>query len=229
MTATHAGQIAAPADGGGLAARARTWVRATTARAALWNRTVAAKAGGAPIGPAERVLTSDCPRPGSLVLATTAAVYCQNTAAPDRTWSRLRWDEVIGVVWDERRRVLKLTGVGPAGLWRKDLAVPSQSALAEVARERVTSTLLATVTVRLDGRVCAWVTARRQPGSGTVGWVIVLNSAEDNGSPAIRAAVAAAMADLRAQTGIPAGDHADAGWPLRQPRYQPGQRITWPA
>ena len=151
-----------------------------------------------------------------MILATTAAVYYQDPAAPGRTWSRRRWEDVIDVVWNERRRVLKLTGVGPAGLWRQDLALPSQSALAVVARERVTSTLLASTTVRLDGRVCAWVTARRQPGSGTVAWVVVLNSAEDNGSPALRAAVAAAIADLRARTGIPAGDDADAGWPLRQ-------------
>jgi hypothetical protein len=125
---------------------------------------------------------------------------------------------VIGVAWDERRRVLTLTGIGPAGLWRHDLALPGRSALAEVARERVTSALLASATVRLGGRACAWVTARRQPGSGTVTWVIVLNGADANPSPAIRAAVAAAVADLRAQAGIPAGDHADAGWPLRRQR-----------
>ena len=46
--------------------------------------------------------------------------------------------------------------------------------------------------------------ARRQPGSGNVIWVTLLNQAGDAEAQAIRAKAAAAIADLRAQTGIPA-------------------------
>jgi hypothetical protein len=58
------------------------------------------------------------------------------------------------------------------------------------------------------------VTARRRPASGTVVWTVLLNGARDNGDRAIWAAVAAAIADLQAQTGICA--EADAGELARQ-------------
>jgi hypothetical protein len=51
---------------------------------------------------------------------------------------------------------------------------------------------------------CAVVMARRQPGSGKVIWLTFLNHASDAEDQAIRAKAAAANADLRAQTGIPA-------------------------
>jgi len=46
--------------------------------------------------------------------------------------------------------------------------------------------------------------ARRQPGSGKVIWVTLLRHAGDTEDQAIRAKAAAAIATLRAQTGIPA-------------------------
>jgi hypothetical protein len=149
------------------------------------------------------VFTTDHGLGGSLVVATGAAVYC-HAGEPNRTWSRLGWEDVGGVVWDDRRRVLTLTGVQPGRIWRKELVLPCHTALVELARERLTSTLLASTAVRLGGQVCAWVTARRQPGSGKVVWVVVLNVARDTGDPAIRGEVAAAIADLQSQTGIPA-------------------------
>jgi len=49
------------------------------------------------------------------------------------------------------------------------------------------------------------VTARRQPGSGRVVWVTLLSQAGGTKNQAIRARAAEVIADLRAQTGIPAG------------------------
>ena len=117
-----------------------------------------------------------------------------------------------GVGWDDRRHVLTLTGVGPGGTWRKDLMLPSRTALVELSRERVTSTLLASTAVRHGDQVCAWMTARRQPGSGTVVWVVVLNAA-NAGNPAIRGKVEAAITNLQAHTGIPAPEAANTKWP----------------
>ena len=58
--------------------------------------------------------------------------------------------------------------------------------------------------MRLGDQICAWVTARRQPGSGKVVWVVVLNEAGDISASAIRAKVDATIADLQAETGITA-------------------------
>jgi hypothetical protein len=213
MVVTNAGQVAAPASHVGVTARARAWLRSTGGRQARPGRTSAATAVGAPIGPAERVLFMDHDLQGSLLAATRAALYHQDGRGANRPWSRLGWEDVGRVGWDDRRHVLTLTGVGPGGIWRKDLALPAHTALVELARERVTSALLASTAVRDGDRVCARVTARRQPGSGTVVWVIVLNDAADTGTPAIQAKVDAAIADVQAQTGIPAAETADMEWP----------------
>jgi hypothetical protein len=208
MAVTHAGQADAHASHAGFTTLVRAWLRAATGRLAGWRPTSAARASGAPIGPAERVLITGRDVEGLLVAATKAAVYCQDGPTPGRPWSRLGWEDVGGVEWDERRHVLTLTGVRPGGHWQKELALPSHTPLVEFARERLTSTLLASAAVRLGDRVCAWVTARHQPGSGKVVWVVVLDEAGDINAPAIRAEVEAAIADLQAQTGITA-DAAD--------------------
>jgi hypothetical protein len=141
---------------------------------------------------------------------------------------------VHGVAWDDRRCVLTLTGVRPGGTWRKELVLPAHTALVELARERLTATLLASTMVWLGGQVCAWVTARLQPGSGKVIWVVVLNGAGGTCGEAIRARVAAAIADLQPQTGIPAIAGAGPGMacPASAPRHVQGRcasftPITW--
>lgn len=211
MTVAPAGQLTTPAAGIGFTARARAWLRAAFPRLPPRTRTSAAITAGAPILPAERVLTSSRDVAGSLIVATRRALYHQDRREPSQGWSRLGWENVTRVSWDDRRRILTLTGLRPDGTWRTDLRLPRHTALAELARERVASTLLASTTVRLGGRVCACVTARRQPGSGKVMWVVVLNGADGAGEPAIRARVAAAIATLRADTGIPAEDATDTG------------------
>jgi hypothetical protein len=114
------------------------------------------------------------------------------------------WEEVTRIGWHDRRHTLILTGAGPGGMWRKELALGRRSTLVELARERVSATLLASALVWHAGRVCAVVMARRHPGSGTVIWVTLLGPADDTQAQVIRAKAAAAIIALRAQTGIPA-------------------------
>ena len=212
MAVTHAGQLAAPAAETGFTAGARAWLRAAGQWLAGRNRTSAAKADGAPIGPAERVLTTDYDPAGALVVATSAAVYFQDRGGAGRTWSRLGWEDVDAVRWHDRHQVLAFTGVQPGGIWRKDLVLASRSALVDVARERVASTLLASTMVRLGDRARARVTVRRQPGSGKVVWLVVLNGAAGASNPAVQARTEAAIAALQAETGIPAPDTGDPAW-----------------
>jgi len=203
VTGIQAAQVAARAGSGGLLSRARNRLRAAAAaRPALRSRASAAKAAAAPIEPSELVLAVDRGPSGSLAVATREAVYCQDR--PGGTWTRRAWEDVTRVAWDDQRRLLRLTGIGPRGIWRKDLTLRSGTVLVDLARERVTATRLASTDVRAGGRVCALVTARRRPGSGAVVWTVVLNETAAAGYPEIRAAVAAAIDGLRAGAGIPA-------------------------
>jgi hypothetical protein len=154
-----------------------------------------------PIRPGERVLILDRSPAGALVAATAAAVY---VSAPARGWCRLGWEEVTRAGWDDRRCVLVLFGAGPAGLWRQEVVLNPRSGLVELATERVSATLLASAMVWHEDRVCAVVMARRRPRSGEVIWVTLLNQGVDTENQAIRAKAAATIADLAAQTGIPA-------------------------
>jgi hypothetical protein len=205
MTLTHTQQAAAPAASAGFRvarARFRGWPAA--ARLARRGKTAQAKAAGVPIGPGERVLTLDRGPAGPLAAATAVAVYIGGQSGPGPAWCRLGWEEVTRARWDDRRCVLVLSGAGPGGMWRKEVALDQRSTLVELASERVSATLLASAVVRLHGRACAMVMARRQPGSGRVIWVTLLSLAGGPEDQEIRAKVAATLADLRAQTGIPA-------------------------
>ena len=213
MAVTDAGQLAAPAAEPGVTAGVRAWLRAAGQWLARRNQRSAANAVGAPIGPAERVLATGHDLAGSVVVAASAAVYFQDRDGPGRAWSRLGWEEVDVVRWHDRHQVLAFTGVRPGGLWRKEVVLASGSALVDVARERVASTLLASTIVRLGDQPCARVTARRQPGSGKVVWIVVLNQAARISNPAIRASVEAAIAAVQADTGIPAAETGDLAWP----------------
>lgn len=207
MTLAHARRTAASA----VTARFRTgrawsWPPQATHRWLAWRtKTARATAAGLPIRDGERVLTLDHTRAGSLVAATTAAVYARGRDEPGRCWCRLGWEEVIRIGWDERRATLDLLGAGPGGMWRQELALDGHSALVELARERVRATLLASALVLDDDRVAAVVTARRQPGSGQVLWVTLVSQDGGAKNQAIRARAAEVMADMRARTGIPAG------------------------
>ena len=205
MTLAHTPVAAASATSAGLGtARARFRHRAAATWLARRSKTAQAKTAGLPIRPGERVLTLDHAPAGSLVAATAAAVYIGDQTEPAPTWCRLGWEEVTRIGWQDRRHLLALIGAGPGGVWRKELALGRHSTLVELARERVSATLLASAAVWHGDRVCAVVMARRQPGSGNVIWVTLLNQAEDAEDQAIRAKAAAAIATLRAQTGIPA-------------------------
>ena len=214
MAVTHSGQIAVPAGEPDFTAGVRAWLRTAGQWLARRNRTSAAKVAGAPIGHAERVLTTGRDLGDSLVVATSAAVYLQGPSGPGRTWSRLGWEDVDAVLWDDRHQVLAFTGVQPGGWWREERVLASNnSALVEVARERVASTLLASAAVRSGNQAFARVTARRRPGSGKVVWTVVLNGTADLSSAVIRARVEAAILALQADTGIPAAEIIDQAWP----------------
>jgi len=211
MLGAHALRLTAP----GLAARGRAWLR-TRVPPLSGLRKTAAIAAGAPIRPGERVLASVRQVSGAPVIATDRAAYCQDGPGTGRPWSRLGWEDVDQVLWDDELCVLTLTRTPRGGLSRVALSLPRSYPLVEYARERVTATILARAPVLSGGRVCGWLTARCPPGSDRVRWVLALQDATAAADPALQSRVAGAIAALEADLGLaswrPAGTR-ERWWP----------------
>ena len=152
-----------------------------------------------PLARAERVLLT---RNG--VVATDRALFCEPVLAraeagdvprdPASEWVRLGWEQVARA--DRHERGLLLTAWAPGLPPRTVLAVERASRLLALARERIAWTTLLTTRVPIAGR-SASVTARRQPGPGTLLWIVALDP-EVAPSEEVEAELVAALAHLRA-------------------------------
>jgi hypothetical protein len=92
-----------------------------------------------------------------------------------------------------------------AGIWAGwSSARPAANRCSRFKEQPDPAGISLSTTVRHGDQVCALMMARRQPGSGKVIWLALLNAAGDTSNEIIQAEVAAVIADLRAQTGIPA-------------------------
>ncbi len=138
MLGAHVLRLTAP----GLAVRGRAWLRARVPPLSGLGKTAAAIAAGAPIRPGERVLASVRQVSGEPVIATDRAAYCQSGPGTGRPWSRLGWEDVDQVLWDDELGALTLTRTPRGGLSRVVLRLPRSYPLVEYARERVTATTL---------------------------------------------------------------------------------------
>jgi hypothetical protein len=213
MLGVHADRlVSAP----GVVSRGWAWLRACVppVRLSGLSKTAAATAAGAPIQPGERVLVSLRQVSGPLVAATAHAVYHQDR--PDHTWSRLGWEDVDQVSWDDQPCALTLDRAGRGGSPPVVLRLPRSAQLVDFARERVTATTLARVPLLCRGRVCGWLTARRRPGSDRVRWVLTLRDTAAAGDPALASQVAGTIAALEADLGLESsrpGGIRDGWWP----------------
>ncbi len=198
MLGTYAGRV----SGTGLLARGRAWLCACRPRPAWLRRTAAAIGAGVPIEPGERVLASVREVGGTMVVATGHGIYRQDGSPEYGSWSRLGWEDVDRIGWDDGARVLTLTRLRGDGPPHMVLHLPGQAPLVELASQRVISTILASAPVLSRGRVCGRLTARRRPGDDHVRWVFTLWDPAASGDPALRARVAGAIAALEADLGL---------------------------
>lgn len=174
----------------------RTWARVrchaeqVTSRVRVPARVYAA----GPVEPGERILAFAHDLDGRLVIATDRALRHQATGA----WSRLGWEQLTRVTWDGDRHTITITGVFSGDVTSIRLHATDGSRLADLAHERVGSTVLLIQTVPLTGHSPAQVAARRQPGTEQITWQVHLGNASDASDPALRSEIAAAIAELRA-------------------------------
>jgi hypothetical protein len=205
----HAGRLAGP----GIVSRGRAWLRAWVRPLSALRKTTAAAAEGAPIRPGEKVLISVRQAGETMVTATGHASYHQDGPVADRSWSRLGWEDIGQVRWNDQQGGLTLTHADHRGS-PVVLPLPRGAPLADFARERVTSTTLARAPLLSGGRVCGWLTARRPPGSDQVRWVLTLRDAAAYGDPSLQSRVAGAIAAVEADLGLTSWRPAD-GWTPR--------------
>jgi len=101
MLGTYAGRVSSP----GLPAWMRVWLRGCLPRPAWPRKTAAAVEAGAPVERGERVLASVRQLSGGMVVATGHAIYGQDgQPGGGGPWSRLGWEDVGRVGWDDRAR-----------------------------------------------------------------------------------------------------------------------------
>jgi hypothetical protein len=166
------------------------------------RRTAAAVDAGAPVEPGERVLASGREVSGAMVVATGHAIYRQDRYPGSGFWSRLEWEDVDRIGWDDDAHVMTLIRLRGDGRTHMVLHLPDRTRLAELARERIAATTLASAAVLSSGRVCGQLTARRRPGDDHVRWVFTLGDPAAAGDPALPARVSGAIAALEAELGL---------------------------
>jgi Cytochrome b(N-terminal)/b6/petB len=155
----------------------------------------------APTRPGERLLEVASGAGGDLLAATDRALYHQD----HHSWTRLGWEEVDRVDWDEDRRSLMLTGLAPRVPARTVLCVAREWGLPAVATECARSAKVIDQRISLNGGAGARVVARRRPGGPVVKWLVVLDHGLDPADPKIRAELRSALTALRAETGLEDG------------------------
>ncbi len=151
--------------------------------------------------PGERVLAAADAGGGGWVVGTDRALHLP---AGDG-WQVLPWERVDRASWDretERLVVIEVADFGepePQHL----LALVEPRRLLDLVRDRVTSSVLLTRHVPVEGSRGFKVVARRSPtGQGEVDWSCWLDEDLDPADPAVRRAVDAGLAAAKAELGL---------------------------
>jgi hypothetical protein len=176
--------------------------RATPGGRAAARRETTPMVAAPPRARGERMLASEHtaggdPIPRS-ILASSHALYHAESPHPGPVWQRLGWEEIVGVGWDRTTGMLSVTGLMP-GL---RLHLPGRTRLVELIRDRVTATKLASARVRLADGGTAWLSARRQPGTEEVSWIVALEGEATTDDPEVQGRICAAIHEIRIQAGF---------------------------
>jgi hypothetical protein len=175
------------------------WPRARAARRAATAG--ASEAVMIPLASGERVLATTEGDHGAVVLGTDRAIYHRQPSRPSGPWTRLGWEQIARVDWEDQRGGLVLVGWTPDVPGRTVLALPRGDPLVALARERVAWTTLLTTRIPVAGYGQARVVVRRQPGTNRLVWMIALDDGVRD-TPDVQPAVAAALARLRTEQGL---------------------------
>ena len=149
------------------------------------------------------------------VVATDRALHLPplDAAGVETSGVRVPWDLVERASWADGVLDLALREAPGARPRRRVVALDDEQELPVVVRERVTATIEVQQRLRLDevedddGRPAGVsggiaVAARRASDTGELRWQVSFDTGTDGRDPAVRAAAAKALADLRGALGL---------------------------
>jgi hypothetical protein len=181
----------------GLAARMWARARCRADQLAAHVRVPADVRAQTPVEPGERILLFARDSDGGLVVATDRALRYQDAGG----WSRHGWEQLTRATWNDEAHTLIVKGTGAGHLDAVSMPAHDGARLAELARERIDSTVLISILAPLAGHRPARVTARRRPPGEELTWQVTLDNPSAADDPAIRAHLDAAVSALRAHIG----------------------------
>src|SRR5699024_1490395 len=136
-------------------------------------------------------------------VGTDAAAYFAN----DEGYERNAWEDLEQATWDADDSQLVVTGIADVGepqpQWALEFDEPGR--FLELVRERITASVLLTVTVPLESRrkQSVSVIVRRSPTrSGELGFSFRLDDGLDPEDPQVREAAREGLAQARDQLGL---------------------------
>lgn len=194
----HGARVAAPAQFrcrrafvGRLARPLESW-RAWIERIAEHRRVRTKVLQQVPVADGERVLSIICDAGGEWVVPTERALY----HSTGESWSRIGWEQMTHVSWDDARHVLVVAASGPHGRSQWALRLEGAGPLPDLARERMTWTYLLSTKAPVAGHGAAMVTARRQPGTDQTFWQVSADDHVDWTDPAVQSGIQIAIREL---------------------------------
>lgn len=140
------------------------------------------------------------PDGGYALIATDRALH--HRAGTD-VWSRLGWELITWVGWDNAGGRLVISGLAGAAPPRTVVRLRDRGALPELAEERISYTSLGSWTMPFDGHRRVLAHVRRRPVTGELLWVVSSPGGLDLSDRQVRGQIAGAVTQLREDLGIP--------------------------
>lgn len=148
-----------------------------------------------PVGAGERLLAWGTTTAGVVIGGTRDALYLP---------TRLAWEQVEAVDWDNDASELRISEVGHWGEPRVEhrLPIDEPGRLLELVRERVTASVVLQRHVPITDRSGVRVIARRAPGRpAEITWLYEYDEGIDPDDPFVRLAAAEALSAARSEIG----------------------------
>ncbi len=121
---------------------------------------------------------------------------------PDGTGLRpIGWEHVERAAWNRDDEQLVVVETAPLGAAqrRHRIRLSEATVFLDVVREQVQSSVVISRHVAIAGSLGVRVSGRRRPGERTLAWVVAVDRGIDLDDPDVRAAVQAAVAEVRAE------------------------------
>jgi hypothetical protein len=151
---------------------------------------------GVALQPGERVLASAAGETGSVV-ATDRRLLVSRAGGYDS----IGWETVERATWDGDTEVLAITQTAPLGSQplQHRLRVQPAGGFLDVVREQVTSSVVISRYVPIEGEHGVRITGRRQPGRAGLAWFVAVDNRLPMDAPGVRELIDSAVKQVRAE------------------------------